>query len=62
MRKTRLDADLSSYHYLSTAQRAGLVPGAGGTCLDRRNREQATRQYVKQLERLGHRVILEPVS
>lgn len=34
----------------------------GATYLDRRNREQATRQYVKQLERLGHRVILEPVA
>jgi transposase len=34
----------------------------GATYLDRRNREHATRQDVKQLERLGHRVILDPVA
>ncbi len=34
----------------------------GATYLDRRNRKQATRQYVKPLERLGHRVLLEPVA
>ncbi len=34
----------------------------GATYLDQRDREQATRRYVKQLERLGHRVILEPAA
>jgi transposase len=34
----------------------------GAAYLDYREREQATRQAVKQLERLGHRVILEPVA
>lgn len=32
----------------------------GAAYLDQRDREQATRRYVKQLERLGHRVVLEP--
>jgi len=30
----------------------------GAAYLDQRDREQATRRYVKQLERLGHRVVL----
>ena len=34
----------------------------GATYLDQRDREHAPRRYVKQLERLGHRVILEPVA
>jgi transposase len=34
----------------------------GAAYLDQRDREQATRRYVKQLERLGHRVILEPAA
>lgn len=34
----------------------------GAAYLDQRDREQATRRYVKQLERLGHRVILEPAT
>ena len=34
----------------------------GATYLEQRDREHATRQYVKQLERLGHRVSLEPVT
>ena len=33
----------------------------GAAYLDQREREQATRRHVRQLERLGHRVILEPV-
>lgn len=33
----------------------------GAAYLEQRNREHATRRYVKQLERLGHRVSLEPV-
>jgi transposase len=33
----------------------------GATYLDQREREHVTRRYVKHLERLGHRVILEPV-
>ncbi|MDF0653029.1 MAG: transposase [Nitrospira sp.] len=32
----------------------------GAAYLDQRDREQATRRAVKQLERLGHRVFLEP--
>jgi transposase len=34
----------------------------GVAYLDQRDREQATRRAVKQLERLGHRVILEPAA
>lgn len=34
----------------------------GATYLEQRDREHATRMYIKQLERLGHRVILEPVA
>ncbi|MDF0644542.1 MAG: IS110 family transposase [Nitrospira sp.] len=34
----------------------------GANYLDQREREQATRRHVKQLERLGHHVILEPVA
>lgn len=34
----------------------------GAAYLDQRDRAQATRRAVKQLERLGHRVILEPVA
>lgn len=34
----------------------------GAAYLEQRDREQATRRHVKQLERLGHRVILEPVA
>lgn len=34
----------------------------GATYLEQRDREHATRRYVKQLERLGHRVSLEPVT
>lgn len=34
----------------------------GAAYLDQRDREQATRRYVKQLERLGHRVVLEPAA
>ena len=34
----------------------------GAASLDQRDREQATRRCVKQLERLGHRVILEPAA
>jgi len=34
----------------------------GAAYLDQRDREQATRRAVKQLERLGHRVFLEPES
>lgn len=34
----------------------------GATYLDQRDREHATRRYVKQLERLGHRGILEPAA
>lgn len=34
----------------------------GAAYLDQRDREQTTRRYVKQLERLGHRVILEPAA
>ena len=30
--------------------------------IDEREREQATRRHGKQLERLGHHVILEPVA
>ena len=33
----------------------------GAAYLDQRDREQATRRYVKQLERLGHRVV-EPAA
>jgi len=32
----------------------------GAAYLNQREREHATRRYVKQLERLGHRVIFEP--
>ncbi|MDF0667272.1 MAG: hypothetical protein P0119_14520 [Nitrospira sp.] len=32
----------------------------GATYLEQRDREHATRRRVKQLEPLGHRVILEP--
>ncbi len=34
----------------------------GAAYIEQRDREQATRRHVKQLERLGHRVILEPVA
>lgn len=34
----------------------------GAAYLDQRDREQAIRRHVKQLERLGHRVILEPAA
>jgi hypothetical protein len=34
----------------------------GAADLDQRDREQATRRYVKQLERLGHRVILDSAA
>lgn len=34
----------------------------GAAYLEQRDREHATRRHVKQLERLGHRVILEPVA
>jgi transposase len=34
----------------------------GATYFDQRDREQAIRRYVKQLERLGHRVVLEPAA
>jgi hypothetical protein len=34
----------------------------GATYLEQRDREHATRWHVKQLERLGHRVSLEPVA
>lgn len=34
----------------------------GAAYLDQRDRESATRRAVKQLERLGHRVILEPAA
>ena len=34
----------------------------GAAYLDQRDREQATRRYVKQLARLGHRVILAPAA
>ncbi|WP_447974482.1 IS110 family transposase [Nitrospira sp. Kam-Ns4a] len=34
----------------------------GATYLDQRERDQAIRRAVKRLERLGHRVILEPVA
>jgi transposase len=34
----------------------------GAAYLDPRDREYATRRYVKQLERLGHRVILESAA
>lgn len=34
----------------------------GAVYLDQRERDQATRRAVKHLERLGHRVILEPVA
>jgi transposase len=34
----------------------------GAAYLDQRDREHATRRYVKQLERLGHRVTLEPAA
>ena len=34
----------------------------GAAYLDQRDRDQATRRHVKHLERLGHRVILEPVA
>jgi transposase len=34
----------------------------GGAYLDQRDREQATRRYVKQLEWLGHRVNPEPAT
>lgn len=34
----------------------------GATYLEQRDREHATRRYVKQLERLGHRVSLEPIT
>ena len=34
----------------------------GASYLDQRDREQATRRYVKLLERLGHRVVLEPAA
>lgn len=37
-------------------------PEVGAAYLDQRDREQATRRHVKQLERLGHRVILEPAA
>ena len=34
----------------------------GAAYLDQRERERATRRHVKQLERLGHHVILEPAA
>jgi transposase len=34
----------------------------GAAYLDRRDKEQAARRYVRLLENLGHRVILEPAS
>ncbi len=34
----------------------------GAADLDQRERDQATRRAVKHRERLGHRVILEPVA
>ncbi len=34
----------------------------GAAYLDQREREQATRRHVRQLERLGHHVIFEPVA
>jgi hypothetical protein len=34
--------------------------GQGAAYLDRRDKEQAARRYVRLLENLGHRVILEP--
>jgi hypothetical protein len=34
----------------------------GAAYLEQRDREQVTRRYVKQLERLGHRVILESAA
>lgn len=34
----------------------------GAAYLDQRNREQATRRHDKHLERLRHRLILEPVA
>jgi len=48
-----------AYHLLSRQ-----VPYAelGAAYLDQRDREHATRRYVKQLERLGHRVILESAA
>lgn len=38
------------------------IPGAEGhVSLKQQDREQATHRHVKQLERLGHRAVLEPV-
>jgi transposase len=34
----------------------------GAAYFDQRDREQATQRYVKQLERRGHRVVLEPAA
>ena len=48
-----------AYHLLSRQ-----VPYAelGAAYLDQRDRERVTRRHVKQLERLGHRVILESAA
>ncbi|MDF0665602.1 MAG: hypothetical protein P0119_05935 [Nitrospira sp.] len=34
----------------------------GAAYLDQRDREQTIRRHVKQWERLGHRVILQPAA
>jgi len=45
----------------SNAERLnGKPPVFGG--FPQNDREHATRRYVKQLERLGHRTILEPAA
>jgi transposase len=47
------------YHML---KRPGPYQELGAAYLEHQDREQATRRAIKQLERLGHRVILEPVA
>ena len=48
-----------AYHLLS---RQVTYVELGSTYLEQRDREQATKRYIKQLERLGHRVLLEPAA
>jgi transposase len=50
---------VSIYHMLTHHEPYQEV---GAAYPDQRDREQATRRYVKQLECLGHRVVLEPAA
>ena len=50
---------VACWHMLTTGE---LYREAGGDYFHRRDPERATRRLVAQLERLGHRVTLEPLA